>query len=548
MQVAPNAGRFVRSNGDRIVKPINIALLRIARRAEQNDMKQLVDSFVDIGTVFHSLETRDHQVIYGRRGTGKTHILSYLTAEKQKGKVPTVTLDMRTIGSSGGIYSDDSLPLSTRATRLLVDTLSAIQDGLLRLACEGDDPLVDLAACGDALDGFMASAGSVVVEEMRETETTDSSNEKKQASIGAEVRIASNPSLKIDGRIGDEATLGEQVRIKQSGVPRLRVNFGSVQRELRRVVEQLPGRQLWIILDEWSEVPLSLQPYLADLIRRTVFPVPGTTVKIAAIRQRTRFRVPSTDGGYTGFEIGADVSAGIDLDESLVFDNNPTDALEFFRTMLWRHVDTLEDKPANMPNTATAADFVREAFTQVTSLEELVRAAEGIPRDAINILGVAASRAKDASISVLNIRAAALSWYQQNKQSAIATMPGAEKLLSWIVDNVIKGKKARAFLLSADARDDLIDFLYDARAIHLIKQGSSAQDLPGQRFNVYSLDYGLYVDLINTVNAPKGLLALSDSSGDDTFTDVPLTDFRSIRRSILALDAFYANPDVAGPA
>ncbi|MDE1141267.1 MAG: hypothetical protein PW999_16660 [Paraburkholderia tropica] len=525
------------------MKPINISILRIARRAEQNDLKHLVDSFVDIGTVFHSLETRDHQVIYGRRGTGKTHILSYLAAEKEKQRVPVIMLDMRTIGSSGGIYSDDSLPLSNRATRLLVDTLMAVQDGILRLASIGDEPIVDLGKCGAALNSFMEAAGTVVVDEVREVETTDSATEKAQSSIGlgVELKPSSLPGVKVEGKLSGEESASAQTRIKVSGAPRLRVNFGSVQRELRRLVELLPGKKLWIVLDEWSEVPLSLQPFLADLIRRTVFPVQGTTVKIAAIRQRTRFRISNHDGGYTGFEVGADVSASIDLDESLVFDNNPSAALEFFRTMLWKHIDTLDEKPAALPAMEAPVDFVRETFTQVTSLEELVRASEGIPRDAINILGSAATRANDTPISVLDIRAAAQAWYQQNKHSAIASMPKAEKLLSWIVDNVIKGKKARAFLLSTDARDDLIDFLYDARAIHLIKQGSSAKDLPGQRFNVYSLDYGLYVDLINTVNAPKGLLALGDESdGDTSYVDVPQTDFRSIRRSILSLEAFYA--------
>src|SRR5262249_2289747 len=105
-------------------------------------------------------------------------------------------------------------------------------------------------------------------------------------------------------------------------------------------------------------------------------------------------------------------------------------------------------------------------------------------------------------------------------------------------DEVIKERRARAFLVPAETRDDLIDFLFDQRVLHLIRQGVSAQDLPGQRFNVYSLDYGCYIDLANTGKAPRGLL-LSGPEDEPEFIEVPKTDFRAIRRSILNLDSFY---------
>lgn len=57
------------------------------------------------------------------------------------------------------------------------------------------------------------------------------------------------------------------------------------------------------------------------------------------------------------------------------------------------------------------------------------------------------------------------------------------------------------------------------------------------RFNVYALDYGCYVELINTANAPKGLL--NGGGGEDAiYFDVPPDDYRSIRRAILTLGPF----------
>lgn len=57
---------------------INTALLRIAKRAEVSARDRLIQTFVDVGPLFTLLNGLDHQVIFGRRGTGKTHALSYL--------------------------------------------------------------------------------------------------------------------------------------------------------------------------------------------------------------------------------------------------------------------------------------------------------------------------------------------------------------------------------------------------------------------------------------------------------------------------------------
>ena len=62
---------------------------------------------------------------------------------------------------------------------------------------------------------------------------------------------------------------------------------------------------------------------------------------------------------------------------------------------------------------------------------------------------------------------------------------------------------------------------------------------PGERFIVYKLDYGCYVDLINTDKYPEGLL-LTDSSQLFVDFDVPVDDGRSYRRAILDLEQFYA--------
>lgn len=522
------------------MRPINTAFLKLSKRAETYDRKHLIESFVDVGPLFTILSNPDNQVLFGRRGTGKTHVLGYLANEVQKRDSVCVQLDMRTVGSTGGIYSDTRLSLSERATRLLVDTLCAIHEQMLTQALEKAEEF-DLSRLGPLLDKFIEASTAVIVEGTVEVESVSSS----------ETTNGSGTAVKIGaGSRGVESTIkstnehqkktGQENRTKREGLERLRVHFGAVGGELERVVKSLPNTELWIILDEWSEVPLDLQPYLADLLRRTVLPIRGVTLKIAAIEQRCNFRIPDSSVGHIGIEIGADAAVSINLDEFLVFENNPELAKKFFRELLHKHVRALvsENKELTIPELSN--HFINEAFTQRTAFEEFVRSSEGVPRDAINIIGMAAQKALDNQISVPDVRIAARSWYMRAKQQAVGTKPQAQKLLNWIIDEVIQHRQARAFLLGADVKDDLIDFLYDARVLHIIRQGVSAQDIPGKRFNVYSLDYGCYVDLINTIKAPKGLFE-AQTEEREGYVDVPHTDFRSIRRAILELESFYSD-------
>jgi hypothetical protein len=132
------------------------------------------------------------------------------------------------------------------------------------------------------------------------------------------------------------------------------------------------------------------------------------------------------------------------------------------------------------------------------------------------------------------IRKSTKTWYQRDKETAVTANSAATSLLHWIIDKVIAHRRSRAFLLERSQTDALIDNLFDARVIHLLKRNISAHDRPGARYDVYKIDYGCYVDLLSTARSPQGLLAFDDGS----FTDVPPDDYRAIRRAILNLAEF----------
>lgn len=80
------------------MKPTNLAFLRIAKRAERQDDEVLRKTFVDFGSVLTTLSSIDHQIIFGRRGTGKTHLLTVIRQSKESSKEIAIQLDMRNLG------------------------------------------------------------------------------------------------------------------------------------------------------------------------------------------------------------------------------------------------------------------------------------------------------------------------------------------------------------------------------------------------------------------------------------------------------------------
>mgnify|MGYP000020476037 CR=1 FL=1 len=523
------------------MKPTNLALLRIAKRAERQDDDVLRQTFVDFGSILTALSTVDHQVIFGRRGTGKTHLLTVIRQSREAVGELAIQLDMRNLGSAGGIYADSTIPLKERATRLLIDVLAAIHGHLFEQAI-AKDGLVNLGTVGKPLDELFDAHSSVKVI----GETVIESVVSAETAGGAETKLgiaASFISMSAAAMVNVNESSRDAVSAKKiiKGQEVHRVNFGSVGSALRKVIENLPKGRLWILIDEWSEVPLDLQPILADLLRRAILPTKGITVKIAAIEQRSRFLIPNVAIGHIGLEIGADISSAVNLDEFMVFENDENRAVSFFKSLVFAHVKSALETEGMAPP-KSESELLSIGFSQATAFDEVVRACEGVPRDAIHILSHAAQRANDQTISVGDVRNAAQQWYQASKDSAVSAHSHAKSLLLWIVDKVIKERQAKAFLLESGIKDPLIDFLYDERVLHVLRKGISAKDLPGTRFNVYGIDYGCYVDLINTVNAPKGFLDLGDDTQPEFIATVPKTDLRSIRRCVLDLPAFYRQP------
>lgn len=76
------------------------AASQLQTRAERlpEDPITLIDSFVDFG-IIEQVQNNKNQIIYGRRGTGKTHLLRALATPIARAKGLHCYIDCRTLGS-----------------------------------------------------------------------------------------------------------------------------------------------------------------------------------------------------------------------------------------------------------------------------------------------------------------------------------------------------------------------------------------------------------------------------------------------------------------
>ena len=352
----------------------NRCFMRFEDRAERITTKQVADTFVSVGPLMDLLESRNNQVMYGRRGTGKTHALRYMEGIKNDSGDIAIFIDAQNIGSNGSIYNDTTIPLAERATRLLVDICGAIHSGLLDIFTDPGRGW-DLSAVIPLMDNFVSGFSEKRVSGCAEQEIGSKATGGVTSSASVTGQVSSSPKLSLSASFGENSSEDWQRRLKVSGQEDSWISFQYFSKAIRALAEHVRPKRLWFLIDEWTTIPSEIQPYLADLIRRAMFPVPNITTKIAAIEHRARFKLERSDGSYVGFELGADISASINLDDYLVIDNDEARALDFFRHFVANHVIAVaEELGIKLEKTAS---IVSTAFTQDNVFVEFVRATEG---------------------------------------------------------------------------------------------------------------------------------------------------------------------------
>lgn len=297
------------------------AVAGIRRRAEkQTDWEKLEAVFVK-SDLFDRVRSPDSQLVLGRRGTGKTHLIRVFQKEAIGHGELALYVDCTRLGSG---FTGLSLPPDVIARKYFVSLLNQLGTDLLDEAMRLERP-----------------------------------EPEKQNRIISHLCYGLVPS-------------------KPDGSDSL-FNYRQISDSLSAVLRELNIDRLFLILDEWALIPVQAQPTFAEFIKRGLLSVPSVSLKLLAVNYQCQFSRRDGDD-LVGLERGADIPEVLDIDRYLVFDEKRDYVVRFFAELLYNHLGAELGWPLDEDGDQKVRQ-VNELFTQSTAFTELVRAAEGNPRD-----------------------------------------------------------------------------------------------------------------------------------------------------------------------
>jgi hypothetical protein len=481
------------------------------------------DSFVDTKIVDRLIQSKN-QLIFGRRGTGKTHLLGKLKEEYldrlENDQVLPIMVDGRKISDYARDTKDSfgfSILMLYRG--FLGSVIVGLEDfmkedislGFLRRHFPNKDKqkkerVEKLIA--DLRD--LISSGEVALKMGRaiskRSDATDMSK-KEEAEAGLKVELKDKAVPDISAQLGaslsrvSSRNVAESLNILYEGSTLIK--YDKVGEYLDSITE-LQLKSIAILFDEWSGIDLEYQPFLADMIRTTLVPVrmgeAKIFIKFACIPALTNLSATrgssKEDIKPIGIPIGEEIFIDVDLDSIYNAYVDPNANTLFLLSILHKHLGN-EIPELRKASFEDAYTFLRRnLFKSDENVSEMVYASAGVPRDFLVILMRAHQIAPGRfPITLEQIQLASNKFYQYEKKVLIAKDLEARQLFDRIYDEVCSPAQSFVFFVSQQYSKDLVlRKLWHNRLIHLLYSEFKASAGGKQaRYDIYAIDYGSYI-------------------------------------------------------
>lgn len=425
--------------------------------------------YVELSNHLRRTAAPQHQVVFGRRGSGKSCLLVHFhrTASSH---------DVRSMYVNADIVKRLSYP--DLLIRLLVDILRNFPDKRRSRLFFRKPTFALLEA--DALEALLDEAESQSVSRSVAQKT------EQRVKGGGKVRAVSLEAS--DALESSNAVTSEYVLSKLEHLERHLTDFrAAIEDGLTRV----KAKHAAVIVDDFYLIAPAVQPDVMDYLHRLVR---GTDayLKIGTVRHRTR--LVRYDGGQTiGVERRQDMEF-LDLDQTFA------------------DVEATKNYLSLMLDSMGAKVEIEEASKRLLSSDGLLAltlASGGVPRDYLNIFAeaVQAARAAGATgrITPKHVyRAAARESYRGKlsnlRQDAGGDAAPLERLFADLLQFCLREKKKTAFLISQEeAKEDprghdLVQQLMDFKFIHVVEPDTSAASGRSGRYEAYTLDFASFME------------------------------------------------------
>ncbi len=415
------------------------------------------------------LGAKQNQIIFGRRGSGKSLLLKSMRIKLDEKACIKIDLED---------HKDVSFPDS------IIQILVSILDQCVDLASQ-KYPWYKLAYWRKS---------RTVIKNLRDTkrllksqlELPDSYNQEEKEKSGDKISGRGKGTSKHGEleAVAEKTTEVERTRkVKFDKLDKLRKQLPELKKKISDVSAVLE-KDIFLILDDFYFIKKEAQPHLLDYLHRMSKDTP-LYLKVATIKHRSKLY--TQNGSYVGMELGHDAQT-LNLDYSL---DNFNDLVKFMKDLL-NHISE---------KTNTKIDF--DKLMSDKAFRFLCLASGGVPRDFFTLFIALGSKLRASQlISKPSVIEMAINNFSAKLDSLKTDSADEEPLLIHHLDcikkEIVTARKWNSFLVSNSGIQDFpqigqaIKELVDLRFLHLVNSNLSATHSDGTRYSAYMVDIGLF--------------------------------------------------------
>lgn len=260
------------------------ALVQMNQRSEDQEDSYVLESFYD-NHLTDSLMNENNQIIQGSRGTGKTHILHVIERKLEKEHTHCIYIDCRVFGTNVQYEEDFNLQGPNRLNRFCQSFLERFfqkLSGFYNYQLEYKEHYAERI---QSLLSQMKKSITIYTEEIDTIEKISRAGENgsKSSTTSQKAAWPINLAVLLQRGINEEKNI--EVEVKYNSHVRYPTAFFQFSHFLEELL-LLTNQKIVLLMDEWSSISPHIQPFFAEFLKKTLFPVPNVKFKIATTPQR----------------------------------------------------------------------------------------------------------------------------------------------------------------------------------------------------------------------------------------------------------------------
>ncbi len=460
---------------------------------------------------FETLLQRNNQIVFGRRGTGKTTLFKafthFINNIYEEGNMNVACWYTRLdecipTGIEANVDNHDNIVFFC-IKKFLKKFVNFLYTEFERIEYRPgfnhnllDDIQADLVRLSEIVEN-----GSKLTDSITEAE---SSNQNLTTKTVGELNFsASNVEKKsikdwLSINLNRNKAKSREIASTQEKKYVYRIDIDDIRERIESLLSKMGYDVFYVCIDEFTQIdrdiPFTIQPAVAQLIKQLLFNSETIVVKIASVWNESRMQNRQFNGNREGLELGHDIFRNDDLDLDIMFRYDNEKAYNFFKEYLVNTVTLYSEDAISDKERDSFGEYIIELLFAQGSFRHLICGSQGIPRvfGILLIKCLSSLRDNKSKITVEIVFDSIISHYTSDIRQRIPT----SSPICVAVEDYVAQEKQRFFIVSSEDYDKAVNFFDGLVANGALHQCPSEQ-LPRRirnKFKLFLVHYGNYLE------------------------------------------------------